>query len=197
MGKRKDRRVERTRNQIITAFKEMILEKDFKEITIKELAEKANINRKTFYLHYESINEILFDLSLELSDYMFEVLTKEGFFDGDVYHMDFNILVNALNSTLVNDFAFAKRVLSSDSYHFLIRNIKDLFKDTFIRKFKKESEYDEYKMNIIGDYIASGVAKILRDWFENPGDMTSKDISKLISTLVFSGVNGLKENKKD
>ena len=57
---RYDRRVERTRNAIINAFKEMIVEKEFKEITIKELAERANINRKTFYLHYESMEEILF-----------------------------------------------------------------------------------------------------------------------------------------
>ena len=63
---RYDRRVERTRNAIITAFKEMIVEKEFKEITIKELAERANINRKTFYLHYESMEEILFDLKTQL-----------------------------------------------------------------------------------------------------------------------------------
>lgn len=43
-----DRRIERTRNAIINAFKEMIIDKEFKEITIKELAERANINRKTF-----------------------------------------------------------------------------------------------------------------------------------------------------
>ena len=37
-----DRRVERTHNAIISAFKEMIIEKEFKQITIKELAEASN-----------------------------------------------------------------------------------------------------------------------------------------------------------
>ena len=46
-------------------------------------------------------------------------------------------------------------------------------------------------MNIVGDFIGSGVAKILKDWFTDPGNLTSKDISELISTLVFRGVQGL------
>ena len=86
-----DKRVEKTRNSIITTFKEMIIEKDFKEITIKELAERANINRKTFYLHYESMEEILFDLSIDLSDQIFESLNERGFFNPDCF--DINILV--------------------------------------------------------------------------------------------------------
>ena len=194
MAEKRDRRVEKTRNAIVSAFKEMIIEKDFKDITIKELAERANINRKTFYLHYQSIDEILFDLSLELSDHIFDILKRQGFFDGDGYHVDLDILINSINDCLTNDFTITKRLISSDSYHFFIRNIKDLFKDAFIRKIKKEVLLDEYKMNLIGDYIGSGVAKILKDWFNDQGNMSAHDISILISTLVFNGINGLNEN---
>ena len=186
MAEKRDRRVEKTRNAIINAFKEMIIEKDFKDITIKELAERANINRKTFYLHYQSIDEILFDLSLELSDHIFDILKRQGFFDGDGYHLDLDILINSINDCLTNDFTITKRLISSDSYHFFIRNIKDLFKEAFIRKIKKEV--------LIGDYIGSGVAKILKDWFNDQGNMSAHDISTLISTLVFNGINGLNEN---
>ena len=137
------------------------------------------------------MDEILFDLSLDLSDHIFDILQKQGFFDGDFYHINIDILVNSLNDCLTNDFAITKRLISSDSYHFFIRNIKDLFKDAFIRKIKKEVPLDEYKMNLVGDYIGSGVAKILKDWFNDPGNMSAHDISTLISTLVFNGVKGL------
>ena len=133
MAEKRDKRVERTRNSIITTFKEMIIEKDFKDITIKELAERAHINRKTFYLHYQSIDEILFDLSLDLSDYVFDILKKQGFFEGDITEGKIDSLVNSLNDALTNDFAITKKLISSDSYHFFIRNIKDLFKEAFIK----------------------------------------------------------------
>lgn len=183
---KRDRRVERTRDAIISTFKEMIIEKEFKEITIKELSERANINRKTFYLHYESIEELLYDLTLELSDLIYETLNKKGFFEAGNY--DMHILVDTINDTINNNYELTKKLVSANSYRFFSRNIKDLVKDSFIRKVKKYSQYTEYSMNIIGDYVASGVAKILKDWFIDHGNLDSKQISQLCVTLVFGGI---------
>ena len=41
------------------AFLELLEEKDFAYITVKEICEKAGVNRSTFYLHYETINDLL------------------------------------------------------------------------------------------------------------------------------------------
>ena len=37
----------------------LLNKKDFKYITVKEICKKAGVNRSTFYLHYESINDLL------------------------------------------------------------------------------------------------------------------------------------------
>lgn len=60
LQKDSDLRVARTREAIRGAFNELIMEKDADRITVKELAERARINRKTFYLHFDSI-EALYD----------------------------------------------------------------------------------------------------------------------------------------
>lgn len=39
---------------------------DYTQINIKELSERAMINRKTFYLHYNSLDELLGKMQLEL-----------------------------------------------------------------------------------------------------------------------------------
>lgn len=41
------------------AFLELLEQKDFSYITIKEICEKAGVNRSTFYLHYETIDDLL------------------------------------------------------------------------------------------------------------------------------------------
>lgn len=41
------------------AFLELIETKDFSYITVKEICEKAGVNRSTFYLHYETIGDLL------------------------------------------------------------------------------------------------------------------------------------------
>ena len=41
------------------AFLELIEKKDFAYITVKEVCEKAGVNRSTFYLHYENLGDLL------------------------------------------------------------------------------------------------------------------------------------------
>ncbi len=41
------------------AFLKLLETKDFTYITVKEICEAAGVNRSTFYLHYETINDLL------------------------------------------------------------------------------------------------------------------------------------------
>ena len=52
MDAKTDRRIAKTQAAIQGAFLEMLLKDGFDAITVKDITEKANIGRKTFYLHY-------------------------------------------------------------------------------------------------------------------------------------------------
>lgn len=54
------------------AFLELLEKKDFAYITVKEICEKAEVNRSTFYLHYETISDLL----LESSQYIIKQFTN-------------------------------------------------------------------------------------------------------------------------
>jgi AcrR family transcriptional regulator len=53
MANQNDPRVLRTRRLIQDAFLELIQKRDFEDITIADIAEKATINRATFYAHFQ------------------------------------------------------------------------------------------------------------------------------------------------
>ena len=55
----KDLRVTKTLEAIDVTFREMMLEKGFAAITVKELCERARINKKTFYRYYETLEDLL------------------------------------------------------------------------------------------------------------------------------------------
>ncbi len=48
-----------TAKRMDKALLKLLEYKDFDYITIKEICEKAQVNRSTFYLHYETINDLL------------------------------------------------------------------------------------------------------------------------------------------
>lgn len=52
LQERVDPRVKRTRNLILQAFSELLAEKGFAEITVQDIADRAEVNRATFYAHF-------------------------------------------------------------------------------------------------------------------------------------------------
>ena len=54
-----DLRYQKTERLIQQTFRELMGEMDYLQISIQKLADRAQINRKTFYLHYSSIDELL------------------------------------------------------------------------------------------------------------------------------------------
>lgn len=62
MARKLDRRVRRTRALLAEALIKLIMEQGFENLTITDIAEAADLNRATFYLHYGSKEELLIDL---------------------------------------------------------------------------------------------------------------------------------------
>lgn len=57
-----DRRIRRTRKLLYEALVELISEKEYDEITIQEITERADIGHRTFYRHYAGKDELLIDV---------------------------------------------------------------------------------------------------------------------------------------
>ncbi len=54
-----DPRIRRTRQGLRQALMELVLEKDYRKITVTDLTSRAYINRSTFYLHYPEKDSLL------------------------------------------------------------------------------------------------------------------------------------------
>jgi AcrR family transcriptional regulator len=57
--KKVDPRVKRTRELIVRAFGELVKEKGHRGLTVQEIAERATVNRATFYDHFRDQYELL------------------------------------------------------------------------------------------------------------------------------------------
>ena len=62
-----DLRVQKTIEAIRSVFEQMICEMDYHEMTVKELCERAKINKKTFYRYYPTMDDLLLELQTEMS----------------------------------------------------------------------------------------------------------------------------------
>ena len=60
-----DLRVKKTKRAIRSAFYELIKEKPLEKITVTEIAARAEINKTTFYAHYETVYDLVDQLEQE------------------------------------------------------------------------------------------------------------------------------------
>lgn len=114
-----DRRVKKTKAALKEALITLMKEKDFREISITEIVQLADLNRGTFYKHYhfredlleEIINDVTDDLIasyrepyLNTASFDPRILTANAIkiFDHVAKHADFYTLV--VNSNVLNSF---------------------------------------------------------------------------------------------
>lgn len=72
-----DRRIRKTRAQLIGGLITLLKEKDIQDISVKELADLVDINRGTFYLHYNDIYDMVHKIEDELFAEFETILEKD------------------------------------------------------------------------------------------------------------------------
>lgn len=76
-GVKMDPRIRKTKASIRDAFVRMMQKKEYEAITVTDIAENAQINRKTFYAHYESKEQVFTQIVEEMFLDLFETFMYE------------------------------------------------------------------------------------------------------------------------
>jgi AcrR family transcriptional regulator len=68
--KMQESKYQKTARRMDEALLELLYRKDYEYITIKEICKKAEVNRSTFYLHYENMDDLLLEcLTLKYDEF--------------------------------------------------------------------------------------------------------------------------------
>ena len=184
--KKLDRRQIRTKGRIRDAFTSLIMEKNIEKITIKELAQRADIDRKTFYLHYKSI----FDVLTEIQD---EFLCSVGHMvdECDLFTSSFDALplFRKINDLLNQNPAFYHRLAVSDQYGFFHDKLKACMKDFFHEKYGERldtSSLSPIKLNLYAEYVASGITALYVEWLKHP-EFDLEEVAEAASEISYGG----------
>lgn len=70
MERIEDRRVQRTRNMLLDALLDLMIEKGYEAITVQDIIDRANVGRSTFYLHFTDKEQLLIGSIKQLREYL-------------------------------------------------------------------------------------------------------------------------------
>lgn len=183
-----DRRVLKTKRAIRNAFAKLMVEKDINDITIMELADTADINRKTFYNYYSGVYQVVEDIERDILTSYEELLGGIEFkqYMNTPYSLfeRFSLLINM-------DPEFFGYLLSMNGNVNLITRIMRLLKDKTCEVMVAQLDLDAYKADIMLDFVLSGMLSVYQHWFNSDQPISAEEVSQIISTMSFSGINGM------
>ena len=186
-----DRRVLKTKRAIRNAFAKLMVEKDINDITIMELADTADINRKTFYNYYSGVYQVVEDIERDILTSYEELLGGIEFkqYMNTPYSLfeRFSLLINM-------DPEFFGYLLSMNGNVNLITRIMRLLKDKTCEVMVAQLDLDAYKADIMLDFVLSGMLSVYQHWFNSDQHISAEEVSQIISTMSFSGINGIINN---
>ena len=180
-----DLRVKKTRKAIRDSFCEMIMEMDYPDITIKELTSRAMINRNTFYLHYDSID----DLMRELQGEIVERFIQEKVAYNNI--ADIKSMIRLFFSHSSTETDLNERLLCCGSYQFVYDEINKA-----IMQHRRETNrgvfgMDEASDKIVLAYVGSVSAILYRQWVADGKRLSIDEITALATKLICNGMESV------
>jgi len=97
-----DRRVYKTKKALQDGLAELMLTKELHKITVRELSDHANVNRATFYAHYQDIYDLYDQMEVAAMDELREILADYNY--DDLYRLIIDYVYNnaKLSQLLLN-----------------------------------------------------------------------------------------------
>ena len=182
-----DLRKARTQKLIQDTFKEMICEMDISHITVKELTDRAMINRKTFYFHYDTIEQLVDTLLDQVTQEYIDTFEKlpEG-----RPHEDANAVFFRFFSGQPDWF---QKIINFPSYSNLCNQV---FDKAYYHALESTPNPDWKKLppsvrNMIAVYYRSSTLDLYRQWYREREKLSLDDAIFISNNLICSGANSV------
>lgn len=173
-----DRRIKKTRQLIMDTFIDLLSEKEFEKITINDIAERADINRGTVYLHYMD----KYDLLDKCIEKYIELLV--------------NHCANSTNTTLdasaiqrvfeylEKNFTIYKLLLNNEGFEFFRSRLYVIIAQTVTEVIGKKSEDNKFSNGITTHFLTSGFIGVLEWWINNSMPCSVQEVTTQLLFLL-------------
>lgn len=170
-----DRRAKMTRELLKQSLIELMKDRPIHEISIKKICETADINRSTFYHHYDSqfelFNDILNDIGNDIAQTIKSHQSSSTWLK-DILNDAFTYIENRREMFLV--------VLSENSG----LSVGETLTSYVERFINMSSEPSNEIVNYCTQFATAGMTSVVWKWLNHEDRMPAKDLANMVAALL-------------
>ena len=181
-----------TATKMDLALISLLKKKSFEYISVSEICKTADVNRSTFYLHYETIGDLLDETTRYLlNDFLSYFSTDTKSVALKLNDCELNELVFVCDKYLAPYLTYIKdhkEVFKTAMIHNRTFGFEDVYKRMFENIFNPILDRFNYPISnrqYIIMYYLNGINAIVIEWLKNGCDKTIEEISEIIQICIY------------
>ncbi|MDW8569185.1 TetR/AcrR family transcriptional regulator C-terminal domain-containing protein [Staphylococcus shinii] len=187
-----DRRVRKTKNAIKQAFIKLLAEKELERITIQDITTLADINRGTFYLHYEDKYILLSDLEDEFIDDLAEEigtfkLVLQGSNLEDFAKIFSEKILKNIILHIQKDIDFYLLIFKLDRKSHLEDKISELIYVNMAKNINNKTKISGIPLDYFHSYVSGATISFIKHWVQDKNRMDPDVVVDYLFKIIFNG----------
>ncbi len=184
---RHERRRQQTRQRLIQAAVELLLEKGYDATTIQTITDRADLGRGTFYIHFKDKEDIIWsavkDLILELEQQAHSQFTGSAPAQVEYYGL-LNIFLHGEQNR-----GLYRVILGGNGSAILLGRMQDLLAQMLlydIREARKNPETTQaVPEEILAQILTGVITRLLFWWLEMPNEYTAEQMAAMTYQALY------------
>lgn len=173
-----DHRVRLTKMLLHRSLLSLMRDRPFAKITVKEICERADINRATFYAHYAGTEELLLEIKTEVAE---EILRSVN---NTVDGSDSCETILEICQSILKNREYCEVLFGQYGDEKFLMNILDTAREQSVKLFRLgRSELPTTTLDRVYTYIAHGSVAIIRHWVQSGMKETPSEIAEFIEKV--------------
>ncbi|MEB8127153.1 TetR/AcrR family transcriptional regulator [Staphylococcus succinus] len=187
-----DRRVRKTKAAIKHAFINLLKIKALDNITIQDITSQADINRGTFYLHYEDKYILLsnmedeYTLALSSAVDFDKVIMQNDDLEAFAKHFTEDILKKVV-TYLYDHIDFYKVIFSLERKSQIENKISDIMLNNMKKHVSKNNTIADIPLDYFHSYTAGAMISLIKHWVQDEQRMDPDTLVEHIFKIIFNG----------
>lgn len=182
-----DRRKQKTRNAIFEAFSRLLSSKSYTRITIQEIIDEANIGRSTFYSHFETKDDLLKEMCIDMFSHVFsESLYTENTHDFSLADGSSNSMFTHILYHLRDNKKNIIGILTCESGELFLRFFKQYLNELIIHRLliDIERKNTDISQDFLINHIAGSFVEMVQWWIKNNMKESPEDLAKYFLSVI-------------
>ncbi len=180
-----DRRVARSRAAIRTALYELVCEKPYAQISVTELAERAGLNRKTFYAHYASLDDVVDELEEEFAENLHRILEESDFYDTGRLPQD---VMHCVEHAVRENYELLQCMSGSNGFDVIRRRVEHATRGVIAKKLEQYPAIVPADREYLAQFLAAGVVSMFVYWLRGDAERPINEVAKLADQAIYYGL---------